>query len=208
MFDFMAIFSLSGQTLLFRFFAVVVIVAVHGFALATLARLMGDPGPFHDGRMTLNPMAHLHAVGALAQVLFRFGWIKPMDIDPRAVRGAAGIVVLILASLSAVLLVGAALWAVRPLVHSAFPASNPAAAVIGMFEVTARMTAWFVVINLIPLPPFTAGLLLSALAPSIYRWIINHLTWVSIAIAAILFSLVPQALLLPAIRALEALILF
>lgn len=64
------------------FFALLVAVSVHEFAHALIADRLGDPTPRVNGRLTLNPLAHLDPIGTLLLLLTRFGWGKPVPIDP------------------------------------------------------------------------------------------------------------------------------
>mgnify|MGYP003732601459 FL=1 len=43
---------------------------------------LGDPTAKMDGRLSLNPLHHLDPIGALCLLLFRFGWAKPVPINP------------------------------------------------------------------------------------------------------------------------------
>ena len=43
---------------------------------------LGDPTPRRQGRVTINPMAHIDPIGFLALLLVGFGWGKPVQIDP------------------------------------------------------------------------------------------------------------------------------
>jgi len=57
-------------------------ITIHEFAHAWTADKLGDPTPRHQGRVTLNPLAHLDPLGTLAMFLTRFGWGKPVEFDP------------------------------------------------------------------------------------------------------------------------------
>jgi hypothetical protein len=75
----------------------VLIVGVHGAAwwLGTACAL-GDQGPRYDGRLKLSPLAHIDLLGFASGVLFAVGWIKPVAIDPKALRiGRMGLVVVV-----------------------------------------------------------------------------------------------------------------
>ena len=76
--------DLSLQQYVLRLCAILVIAPVHGAAIAATARALGDQGPQHDGRLTLNPLVHLDILGTISGVLFAIGWIKPIAIDPAA----------------------------------------------------------------------------------------------------------------------------
>jgi len=55
---------------------------VHEFAHAWTANYFGDTTPRANGRLTLNPLAHLDPIGALLMILVGFGWAKPVPINP------------------------------------------------------------------------------------------------------------------------------
>ena len=57
-------------------------IAVHEFAHAFVADKLGDPTPRYQGRLTLDPRAHLDPVGVFAMLLTNFGWGKPVMYDP------------------------------------------------------------------------------------------------------------------------------
>ena len=63
--------------------AILIAVSVHEWAHAYAAHKLGDPTAKYDGRLTLNPIAHLDPVGTLLFVLVGFGWGKPVPVDPR-----------------------------------------------------------------------------------------------------------------------------
>lgn len=66
--------------------ALLVAITVHEFAHAWTADRMGDPTARLAGRVTFNPIAHLDPIGTLMLLLFRFGWGKPVPIDPFNLR--------------------------------------------------------------------------------------------------------------------------
>jgi len=68
------------------FLAIVVAITVHEFAHAFLADRLGDPTPRLQGRLTLNPLAHLDPIGTLLLLLARFGWGRPVQFDPFNLR--------------------------------------------------------------------------------------------------------------------------
>ncbi len=65
-------------------FAIALIIAidVHEFAHAFTADRLGDPTPRSQGRLSLNPLAHLDPIGTLMLFIFHFGWGKPVQFDP------------------------------------------------------------------------------------------------------------------------------
>lgn len=69
----------------------VISIAIHEFSHAITADRLGDSTPRRQGRITLNPLAHLDPVGTLMIVMsslagFGIGWGKPVQVNPRAFR--------------------------------------------------------------------------------------------------------------------------
>lgn len=54
---------------------------IHEFAHGFVANKLGDPTARYQGRLTLNPMAHIDYLGALCILLVGFGWAKPVPIN-------------------------------------------------------------------------------------------------------------------------------
>ena len=76
--------QLVANPIVFIFWALGLILAItiHEFAHAFMADRLGDPTPRLQGRLTLNPLAHLDPLGTLMLLLTRFGWGKPVQFDP------------------------------------------------------------------------------------------------------------------------------
>ena len=77
-------FGLDPQTVISRIFVLLTAFAVHEFAHAWTADRFGDPTPRDNGRLTLNPMAHLDPMGSLMLIVVGFGWAKPVPVNPYA----------------------------------------------------------------------------------------------------------------------------
>jgi Zn-dependent protease len=61
-------------------------LTIHEFAHGWVAYRLGDPTAKQMGRLTLNPIKHLDPIGTIALFLFRFGWARPVPIDPTYFR--------------------------------------------------------------------------------------------------------------------------
>lgn len=58
----------------------------HEYAHAYVADKLGDKTPRFQGRLTLNPIAHIDPIGFIAVFIFRFGWAKPVQTNPSAYK--------------------------------------------------------------------------------------------------------------------------
>ena len=56
-------------------------LSLHEFAHAWMSDRLGDPTPRRQGRLTINPLAHIDPLGFVALLLVGFGWGKPVMID-------------------------------------------------------------------------------------------------------------------------------
>jgi Zn-dependent protease len=149
-----------------RLFAMVVVAAVHGFAVAGTAVALGDPGPRYDGRLTANPLAHLDVLGTLAGV-FSAGWIRPIAVDPALLRfGRAGLVLVVLAGAAATLASVVVLRLARPHLLPLLPDTTSTLA-FAIIETIGEVSLWFALVNVLPVPPLTGTHLLVAIAPGV-----------------------------------------
>jgi len=70
---------------------ILISIDVHEFSHALVATWLGDDLPRYQGRLTLNPLAHLDPVGTMMIVIsslsgFGFGWGKPVQVNPVRLR--------------------------------------------------------------------------------------------------------------------------
>lgn len=66
--------------------AILIAFTFHEYAHAKVADKLGDKTPRFQGRLTLNPSAHLDIMGLIMIFLFRFGWAKPVQTNPSAYK--------------------------------------------------------------------------------------------------------------------------
>ncbi len=76
--DFGLFLTLVASTL----FALFIGVGFHEFCHAAMATSLGDTLPARQGRVTLNPLAHLDPFGTLMMLFIGFGWGKPVQFNP------------------------------------------------------------------------------------------------------------------------------
>jgi Zn-dependent protease len=74
--------GLSVQALIQSVIIIVICLTVHEFAHSLAAIALGDDTPRKQGRLTLNPLAHIDLVGFILLVVAGFGWAKPVMINP------------------------------------------------------------------------------------------------------------------------------
>ncbi len=169
--------------ILIRVFILIASVAFHEFGHAFMADRLGDDTPRRQGRVTLNPIAHIDPIGTLLLPLVGgyyaarggvggFGWGKPVQWNParvsRKVRMAtAQILVAISGPLMNVLL-----GTLVALIHTILIWRNvvsPTGEVTAIFEIAVSTNFILFFFNLTPAPPLDGGHVLEGLMPYRYR---------------------------------------
>lgn len=78
--------GISPVTFLARLIVLLVGMPLHEWAHAWSAHELGDDTPRWEGRLSLNPLAHLDILGAILILLTGFGWAKPVPVNPYRMR--------------------------------------------------------------------------------------------------------------------------
>ncbi len=66
--------------------AILIAFTFHEYAHALVADRLGDKTPRFQGRLTLNPIAHIDPMGFILILLVGFGWAKPVQTNPSAYK--------------------------------------------------------------------------------------------------------------------------
>ena len=147
---------------------IVLAITLHEFAHAWTADRLGDPTPRYQGRLSLNPLAHLDPVGGLMLLLFGFGWARPVPINPWYFKdGRRGMLLVALAGpLANVTLAWLANLLLNMLV--AAPGGGSAFAVLAsplgrLLRLSVTLNLWLAAFNLIPIPPLDGSRILAGL---------------------------------------------
>lgn len=76
---------MQGQVLLFASILIALIFSLtcHEFGHAAAAKYYGDRTAELQGRLTLNPLAHIDPVGLLMVMIVGFGYARPVPTNPR-----------------------------------------------------------------------------------------------------------------------------
>ncbi len=169
----------SIQELAVRIPVFLLALTIHEVAHGWVADRLGDRTARLQGRLTLNPLAHLDPIGTLAIVLIGFGWAKPVPVDYRylqnprrdmmmiAAAGPASNLILAVAITGCLRLfpwqsaVAAAEWLVIP--------------VLLMLRAGVWVNVVLAVFNLVPIPPLDGSRVVSGLLPLRQALVYNRL---------------------------------
>lgn len=76
-------FELSAAVFLGRAIGLLLGFTIHEWAHAYSALRLGDRTAFYQGRVTLDPRAHIEPVGIFMALFVGFGWARPVPVNPR-----------------------------------------------------------------------------------------------------------------------------
>jgi Zn-dependent protease len=158
-------FDFSWQSVVAGLPGLIIALVIHEYAHARVAVAMGDFTPKMMGRLTLNPRAHIDPIGLLMLFLVRFGWAKPVTINPRNFRDPKkGDILVSLAGPAANLItafVALVVWLV--LLKMGYGRST---GVTMVFQLMVIYNINFAIFNMIPLPPLDGSHILKYFLPS------------------------------------------
>jgi Zn-dependent protease len=160
------------------FIVLVFSLTVHEFAHAITASRLGDQTAEREGRVTLNPLAHIDLIGTvifpLLALIFRLpliGWAKPV---PVSVRGLAhprrDLIVIALAGPASnvvLALLAAVVLRLLPTVATLNPGGelNVGQPLMFLTQTALLLNLLLALFNLVPIPPLDGGNVLSNLLP-------------------------------------------
>ena len=149
------------------------VLPFHEWAHAFTASKLGDTSVKYRGRLTLNPLAHIDPFGALALLLFGFGWAKPVPVDPRyfkkpklgmAIVALMGPVANIVAAIAGGLILNALIKFAPDFLKGDFGQY-----VYLFFSFYVTINVRLAVFNLLPIPPLDGSKILFLFLPD--RWV-------------------------------------
>ena len=150
------------MTLLNTGVSVLIALVLHELAHAYVSYKLGDPTPKVQGRLTLNPAAHLDLFGTFCLFFFGFGWAKPVSINYNYYKNVKlGTTLVSLAgpfmNFLIALIAGIGLKLVMPIGHVGFT---------HFFTTLMTINVGLGVFNLIPFPPLDGSKVVASLLPN------------------------------------------
>ena len=159
----MMFFGNSLTSMVATLLAVLMAITFHETGHGYIAYRLGDPTAKNQGRLTLNPIAHLDPIGALMMFVFGFGWAKPVPVNPFYFEGdrTKGMMLVSVAGPLTNLIISFAAYFI-------YVAGSGFAAIpfLSIFlSTTVTLNIYLAVFNLIPIPPLDGSKILAGLLP-------------------------------------------
>jgi Zn-dependent protease len=150
-------------------------LTVHEWAHAWSAYRLGDDTASMQGRLTLNPIAHIDLVGTLVLPLLGipFGWAKPVPVNPtrfrRGVKMSTGMVITAAAGpMANIVLAFLAAVAFGLMMRFAPGTTTHTMGLSSLLVTLILINVSLAIFNLIPIPPLDGSRVVDGLIP--YGW--------------------------------------
>lgn len=144
------------------------VIPIHEYAHAWAATKMGDDTPTYQGRLTLNPLAHIDPIGAICIFFTGFGWGRPVQVNPvkfkkyrkgMALTAAAGPIMNIIIGLIGIIFYKISFALL--ITHT----SEALEWVCTIFKYFTLINVGLAAFNLIPVPPLDGSKILAYFTP-------------------------------------------
>ncbi len=147
-------------------------LSFHEYAHGWMANRLGDPTAKNEGRLTLNPLAHLDPLGTLMIVILHFGWAKPVPVNPYNLADPKKdmLKIALAGPVSNVLMAAATGMLIRLMQGMGMRVDN---SFFGFFQYMlyflVMINLVLAIFNMIPVPPLDGSKILFGLLPAEYE---------------------------------------
>jgi len=151
----------------------------HEFMHGWVAYRLGDPTAKLAGRLSMNPLVHLDPIGTIMIFLVRFGWAKPVPVNPRYFSQPKRDMLLVsvagpAANMLLALLSGLLLRSIYAGNFNFLPV-NILKPVYNMVNFSLQINLALAIFNLLPVPPLDGSKILYGLLPYRYEYVYQYL---------------------------------
>lgn len=151
----------------------------HEFSHGWMAYKLGDPTAKMAGRLSMNPLVHLDPFGTLMIFLVRFGWAKPVPVNPRYFRNPKRDMLLVsVAGPGANMLLAFVSGLILRTFHAGsfnFLPANILQPLYIMVKFSLQINLALAIFNLLPVPPLDGSKILYGILPPQYDYIFRYL---------------------------------
>lgn len=141
--------------------------ALHEFAHAKVADILGDDTPRRYGRVTIDPAAHIDILGFLMLLVAGFGWGKPVPVNENNFKKPVrdGMLVSAAGPITNLFVAAAFLLVIKIIIQFQFSFiyTEIGGIIFNILDYAVWMNIVLLVFNLLPIPPLDGYHILSGI---------------------------------------------
>ena len=174
------------EAILYTIPGVIIAMTFHEYAHAWMATKLGDTTPRAQGRLTLNPAAHIDPVGIVMLLFAHIGWGRPVEINPNNFtsnksRGTCVLLVAIAGPIMNFILSFVFILIYYAFITYAHLSWKWEAIISSLLANTIVVNIGLGVFNLIPIPPLDGSKVFRRFLPySVNEWLDRNMQYIYI----------------------------
>jgi Zn-dependent protease len=147
-------------------------IAFHEWAHGYVAYQFGDPTPKLQGRLTLNPFAHLDPLGTLMLFIVGIGWAKPIILNPLNYPDKTKQMLVALAGPAMNFLLAILFGIILTFVQIQNPveSSENIQALTAAINIIIKINLILAIFNMIPIPPLDGSRIIAWMLPERFQY--------------------------------------
>lgn len=186
---------------------IIIGLCFHEAAHAAMSNALGDPTPREQGRLTINPFAHIDVIGFIFLIVAGFGWGKPVQIDPSYYKHRRRDEFLVsIAGVTTNLIIAIVFSFITRAVGSILMTSSSPSMLLQilylMLYYVVMMNLVLMIFNLIPVPPLDGfGIITQIFNLERYEWYWKIYRYGAVILALLIIFNITDIVITPAISA-------